>query len=238
MKPIIGITLDREETGSFSAYPHYALRVNYFDSVIKAGGLPIGIPYSNQGDLKKYYDMIDGLLIPGGGFDIPPALYGENEVHETVCLKECRTNFEYEITALCLKNNKPMLGICGGMQLINVCLGGSLIQDIPTHFESKINVPHYAKDRCAPAHNVKVEEKSRLFDIIKTRELGVNTSHHQGVKKLGNGLKITAVADDGMVEGIELPTHKFCLGVQWHPEYEVSPADFAIIEAFVAACRR
>lgn len=233
--PIIGIILDLEQEGSFSKYPYYALRRNYFDSVIKAGGLPVAIPYSNIDDMKKYYQMIDGLLIPGGDFDIPPEMYGEKDIHHTVKFKPDRTQFEFGIAKLCMDDDKPMLGICGGMQLLNVLNGGSLIQDIPSHYES--NIAHSVKDRCVEAHNVEIKEDSDLFKIVKVKKFGVNTAHHQGVKKVGNNMVVNAVADDKMIEGIEHKTQKFCLGVQWHPEYLVTEADFRIIEAFVKACR-
>ncbi len=234
-KPLIGLILDKENLGSFSKYPYYALRVNYFDTIIKAGALPIGIPYSNPEDAKKYYNLIDGLVIPGGGFDIPPEMYGEHDVHETVSLKRDRTEFEYEMAKKCLDNDKPMLGICGGMQLINVLTGGSLIQDIPSQFESKI--AHRADDRTIEAHKVDIIKNTRLYDIVQQEKFGVNTAHHQGIKKLGNDLIVNALSDeDGLIEGIEHTDHKFCLGVQWHPEYEVTGADFKIIKAFIDSC--
>lgn len=233
--PVIGIILDSECEGSFSRYPYYALRKSYFDSVVKAGGMPVALPYTNYGMLKKYYEVIDGLLVPGGGFDIPPEMYGDTEVHPTVTMKKDRTNFEAELTKMCIKENKPLLGICGGMQLINVVQGGSLIQDIPSQFGDK--VPHYNKDKCSPIHDVVLKKETQLFAIVNKERIGVNTSHHQGIKKLGKDLVVNAVADDELIEGIEMKGHKFCLGVQWHPEYIVTDADYKIIEAFVNACK-
>ncbi len=233
--PVIGVTLDFQQEGSFSRYPHYALRKSYFDVVIKSGGLPIAIPYSNPEDLERYFKMIDGLLIPGGSFDVPPDMYGETDIHESVQVIRERTEFEYKIAKRCLDENKPVLGICGGMQLLNVVLGGTLIQDIPTQFESKLS--HYNINKGVPAHDVEVKKNTKLHGIVKKDRIGVNTAHHQAVKKLGEGLVANAVADDGLVEGFEHPKMKYCIGVQWHPEYVVSEADFKVIEAFVDACR-
>ncbi len=232
--PVIGIILDSEDEGSFSPYPYYALRKCYFNSVAQAGGLPIALPYVNKAMLKKYFDMIDGLLIPGGGFDIPPQMYGDSEIHHTVTMKPDRTNFEAEITKMCLDADKPILGVCGGMQLINVVTGGSLHQDIPTHIEGALN--HKVKDRKTIAHKVKVKAGTLLHKIVGDAEIGTNTSHHQAIKQPGKCV-INAYADDGIVEGLEIPEHKFCLGVQWHPEHIVTDADFKIIKAFVDACR-
>ncbi len=232
--PVIGITLDLEQHGSFSKFPYYALRKNYFDAVIKAGGLPLGLPYSNAEDAAKYYNMIDGLLIPGGDFDVPPEMFGEEQHPAVTNIKRDRTSFEAELASSCLRDDKPLLGICGGMQLLNVITGGSLIQDIPSQVSDA--GAHQAQDRTCEAHKAKITPDSALFRIINKTEIGVNTSHHQAVKKVGKCV-INAIADDGIIEGIELPGKKFCLGVQWHPEYEVSEADYKIIEAFVNSCK-
>ena len=232
--PVIGIILDSEDEGSFSPYPYYALRKCYFNSVAKAGGLPIAIPYLNKDMMKKYFDMVDGVIIPGGGFDIPPQLYGDKEIHHTVTMKPERTDFEAAITKLCLDGNKPILGVCGGMQLINVVAGGSLHQDIATHIEGALE--HKVKDRKTVAHKVKVKPGTLLHKIVGDADIGVNTSHHQAVKQAGKCV-INAYAEDGIVEGLEIPEHKFCLGVQWHPEHLVTDADFKVIKAFVDACK-
>ncbi len=231
--PIIGITLDSEDEGSFSAYPYYALRKCYFNSVAKAGGLPIAIPYLNKTMMNKYFEMVDGVIIPGGGFDIPPEMYGDKDVHPTVTMKPERTYFEAEFAKMCLKADKPLLGICGGMQLINVIAGGTLVQDIPSHVEGAL--PHKVKDRKNVAHKVKIKPGTLLHKIVGADEIGVNTSHHQAVKQVGK-CQINCQAEDGIIEGLEIPEHKFCLGVQWHPEHLVTEADFKIIEAFVKAC--
>ena len=138
MKPIIGITLDEENKHTYSKYPWYAARKNYVDSINKAGGVGIFLPNSPEA-IDRYISIINGLVVTGGDFDIDPQIYGENVISSKVSVKENRTNFEYKLTSKALKKDKPVLGICGGQQLINVVLGGTLIQHIPDAIETKIN---------------------------------------------------------------------------------------------------
>lgn len=234
-KPIIGITLDHEDAGGYSTSPWYAARENYFTSIAECGGVPIALPHEPD-SVNQYADMIDGLVLTGGAFDIPPSMYGDKTKHETVTTKEKRTIFEFSITKKMLKLKKPILGICGGEQLINVALGGSLIQHIPA--EVKNCIKHEVKIRNKPAHKVKIEKGSLLHKITGKTEIGVNTSHHQAVKKTAPGVVANAFAPDGVIEGIEYKKHPFCLGVQWHPEYLVSDADRKIIQAFIKATKK
>jgi len=162
-------------------------------------------------------------------------MYGEKEVHPTVSVVRERTEFEYKLAKCFMEKDKPILGICGGMQLINVMTGGTLIQDIPSQFETE--TPHYDANKDIPIHDVEVMKDTKLYSIVGKNRIGVNTSHHQAVKAVGKEFIVNAIADDGLVEGIEHTKMKFCIGVQWHPEYVVTEADFKIIEAFVNACR-
>lgn len=233
--PIIGFSLDYEETGSYATVPWYAIRENYLKAVSDLGAIPLPLPHETS-FVSQYLDMIDGLIVTGGGFDIPPEFYGESTVHETVTMKQGRTDFEFAIAKGALAANKPLLGICGGEQLLNVILGGTLIQHIPDSISNALEhkqKPPYNK----PAHTVKVMPSTLLHKIIGQDEIPVNTSHHQAVAKAGKGVVINAVAPDGVIEGIEYPAHPFCLGVEWHPEYLVSPADRKIFAAFVEFCR-
>ncbi len=234
MGPVIGITLDGEEQGEYSDFPYYALRQNYFEAVASFGGVPLALPQHPE-LAESYLQMIDGLIITGGQFDIDPRYYGEATLHETVTTKDRRTAFEFAITKAALKRSKPLLGICGGEQLINVVLGGSLVQDIAADIEGALE--HEVKDRLKPAHDITITSGSLLHRIINQEIVGVNTSHHQSVKAPGEGVAITATTSDGVVEAIEYDAHPFCLGVQWHPEYQANPHDKAIMKAFVEACR-
>jgi putative glutamine amidotransferase len=232
--PIIGFTLDHEQggEGKYSKMPFYAIRENYLESAAKFGAIPMPIPY--QLDLvNNYLDIIDALVTIGGNFDIPPAMYGQKQ-HNTVTTKPRRTQFEFAMTEGAIKRKMPILGICGGEQLINVVLGGSLIQHIPDSFENCL-AHEQPTPRTGVGHNVDIVEGTLLHKIIGNKNIGVNSAHHQAVDKVGDGVVINSYAPDGVIEGIEYPSHPFCLGVQWHPEYSVTENDDKIWEAFVMA---
>ncbi|MEK0082136.1 gamma-glutamyl-gamma-aminobutyrate hydrolase family protein [Benzoatithermus flavus] len=232
-RPIIGVTLDSEPPGGYSKLPWYALRENYCDIVARAGGVPIALPH--EPDLARdYLDLIHGLVVTGGAFDIDPALYGAGERHATVTLKERRTRFEWAITEGALDRDLPILGICGGQQLLNVVLGGTLIQHIPDAVPGCL-AHEQPNPRTEPGHDVLVTPGTLLHRITGAVRLPVNSAHHQAAERVGPGIVVSAVAEDGVIEAIEDPDRTFCLGVQWHPEYAISRGDTAVIEAFVAA---
>ncbi|MEK9905168.1 MAG: gamma-glutamyl-gamma-aminobutyrate hydrolase family protein [Rhodospirillales bacterium] len=234
-KPLIGITVDAEETGGYSSLPWYALRQNYASAVTNAGGLPILLPHEVS-LVDEYIKKIDGLLITGGAFDVDPALFGESVQHSAVTLKRERTEFELAITQGALARNIPVLGICGGQQLLHVVLGGTLYQHVPD--EAPSNIEHEQKNpRTEPGHEVSVAANTLLARITQMARFPVNSAHHQAVKNCPEGVVISAHADDGLIEAIEAPAYKFCIGVQWHPEYSISQADDAILQAFVEASR-
>ncbi len=234
--PIIGFTLDYETKEGYSKLPWYAIRENYMTSVSAEGAIPIALPHEPE-LAAQYLDIIDGLVITGGAFDVPPELYGNKTVHKTVTTKERRTAFEYAITKGALAQNKPILGICGGEQLLNVILGGTLIQHIPDTIKNAL-AHEQPNPRTEPGHIVHIKENTLLHRIVGNQEIPVNSAHHQAVATVGEDVVINAMAPDGVIEGIEYPAHPFCLGVEWHPEYHISPADTAIFKAFVAACRK
>lgn len=234
--PVIGFTLDHESPGGYSKKPWYALRENYFASVSRFGAMPIGLPHAPE-QAEAYLDLIDALVVTGGAFDVPPHLYGEASVHEKVSTKAKRTDFEWAVTKGAIARNMPVLGICGGQQLLNVVLGGTLIQHIPDAVPGAL--PHEQPNpRDEPGHGVSVKQGTLLYRIVGSSRIAVNSAHHQAVGKPAPGCVVNAVADDGVIEGIEYPAHPFCLGVQWHPEYEVTDADGKIMEAFVRAASR
>jgi putative glutamine amidotransferase len=230
-QPVIGLTLDHEPPGGYSNFPWYAIRENYCNAVRRAGGLPILLPHDPDA-AEAYLDQIDGLIVTGGGFDIDPALFGAAARHPTVTTKDRRTAFEWAITRGVLSRAMPVLGICGGQQLLNVVLGGTLIQHIPDEVPDCL--PHRQPNpRNEPGHTVRVVTCTLLHQITGVASLGVNSAHHQAVKEAGIGVVIDAIAEDGVVEGIEDPRRRFCLGVQWHPEFAISEADRRIFRAFV-----
>lgn len=236
-KPLIGITLDVEYTGSFSKYPAYAQRRNYCEQVAQAGGIPLLLPYHPE-YIDQYAHRLDGLLLTGGRFDVPPTFYGEEDVHETVSLIPDRSEFEFALAKAMYDLKKPILGICGGMQLMNVIFGGTLIQHIPHAIEDCL--PHEQPNpRHEPGHVIEIVPGSRLHQIAQKNQADVNSAHHQAIKTVADRFIVNARAEDGVIEGIEYedPSH-FLLGVQWHPEFVISDVDVAVFEHFIQASRR
>src|SRR3712207_958799 len=139
-RPVIGLTLDAEGPGGYSKLPWYALRKNYFTALAEAGALPIALPHDPE-LAAEYLDRVDGLLVTGGAFDVDPALYGGGPAHSTVTLKSGRTAFELAATREALRRDMPVLGICGGQQLLAVAFGGTLIQHIDRK-STRLNSSH------------------------------------------------------------------------------------------------
>ena len=233
-RPVIGVTLDSEQSGGYSTYPWYAIRQNYAEAVVAAGGLPVALPH-DAALAPDYLDRIDALVVTGGAFDVDPALYGASGRHATVTLKQGRTAAEQALTEGALARNLPVLGICGGEQLLAVVLGGSLIQHIPDA------IPHalqheQSNPRHEAGHSVAVTPGTLLHRIVGASQMRVNSSHHQAVREPGPFAVVNAVAEDSVIEGVEDPRYRFCLGVQWHPEFGIDPGDHRIFDALIAAC--
>ncbi len=234
-RPLVGVTLDSEPPGGYSAYPWYALRANYAGAIAGAGGLPIALPH-DPALAEAYLDRVDALVVTGGAFDIDPALYGAGERHATVTLKECRTAAELALVRGALDRDLPVLGICGGQQLLAVALGGTLVQHIPDSLPDALE--HEQRNpRHEPGHPVALVPGTLLHRIVGVDAMRVNSAHHQAVGDPGPFATVNARAPDGVVEGVEDARFGFCLGVQWHPEFLIDAGDRRIMAALVAACR-
>lgn len=242
MKPVIGVTPDfnagdREDMGGRE--PTYFLRARYARAIEDLGGVPLILPLAaDQRVRRQLLKGLDGLLLTGSGPDLPPRLYGERQRYRYKLMSRPRYDFELGMARLAADEGLPMLGICGGMQAINVALGGSLVQDIAAQRAAAL-----AHRAAGPAtrlsHPVQVSPRSLLRRIVRQAQIRVNSSHHQSVNRLAPSLAVSAVAPDGIIEAIEAPRHPFLLGVQWHPEflYDRNDVHRRLFLAFLKAAR-
>jgi len=240
--PVILVTPDVTVRMSIGVdYRFYELKSAYADAVLEAGGLPWIPPYlSSPALVTELLARVDGVVLTGGDFDVDPRLFGAAPHQKLGTLKPDRTTFEMTILRGALALDMPVLGICGGMQLMNVEKGGTLFQDVPD--ERPGSVLHSQKhDRRHPAHEVRLTAGCTLARIYGQPTLRVNTSHHQAVRDVGTGLQATGVSEDGLVEVLEVPGARFAVGVQWHPETllpsESDPRPRAVYSALVEAAR-
>ncbi len=246
---VIGIVLSRTDSvstteevvsdvygrhGKYSVREHYA---NAFKEHCK--GVHVLFLDPNPESVKAYASIIDGLLIPGNNPDINPALYGEKPVMN-LTIEKYRNEFEIALIHELYKKQKPILGICGGGQVINVAFGGTLWQDIPsqvtTNAASKINHNPFSNVEVI-AHEIEV--KGGILQKIagKQKRYSVNSMHHQAVNKVAEGFTVIAQTDDGVIEGIQKTNYPFMVGIQWHPEFQLSTFDIKIFEEFCSAVK-
>jgi putative glutamine amidotransferase len=205
---------------------------DYVLSLERAGARPLVISGHSESP-RDILKQVAGVVLPGGG-DIDPARYGAANVDPTFDpAEEGRDEFETEIIRLAIEQDVPLLAICRGVQVLNVALGGTLIQDIPTERPGPVN--HRVTDpKWAIAHGVTVDASSRLHAVLRDRvgvdgTLAVNSRHHQSIKDVAPALRVTAMAPDGIIEAVERPGSTYCLGVQWHPENFVEHGEFAAL---------
>lgn len=231
MKPIVGVMpLWDDEKDSIWMLP------GYMDGISQAGGIPVIFPFSaDEEEIDRLTSMCDGFLFTGG-HDVSPELYGENALEglTQTCVK--RDRLEEIVLKKVLAADKPILGICRGIQLINAALGGTLYQDLPTQHPS--DVPHRQQPPYDnPAHSVAIIKDSPLYDCLRTDQLQVNSHHHQAVKDLAPGLIAMAVSPDGITEALYMPERRFLWGMQWHPEFSYRKDENSrrIFRAFAAA---
>lgn len=208
---------------------------DYEESVRRAGGEPVILDWSDPNTAAEVLATVDGVLMTGGP-DVDPALYGETREPQVVSLAPpARDHFELELAREAIRQDAPVLAICRGLQVLNVAAGGSLVQDIPTSIPGALG--HDVKDpKNAIAHTVRIAPGSRIAALLAGTETRVNSRHHQAVKRVGNGLEVTATAPDGIVEALEKPDARFCVAVEWHPENFVETGEFLpLFEALVRA---
>lgn len=218
-KPIIGISgsLIIDSSGSFAGYKRSYVNNDYILSVIKNGGIPFIIPFNeNEEVIKEQIEMVDGLLLSGGQ-DVAPKNYGEEPTPKLGDIFPERDDFEYALLKAALEAKKPILGICRGLQIINTYFNGSLYQDL-SYIGTEVLKHNQVNSPSMVTHSVTLDKSSKLFDIFGEEKIRVNSFHHQAVKKVGDGLAISAKAPDGVIEAIEKTDYPFLVAVQWHPE--------------------
>ncbi len=239
-RPVIGITASIDHRGP--AYGEtYSLTRKYAEGVLRAGGTPLIVPHNlDEEALHAVLGRLDGVLLSGGG-DIDPALFSE-ETHPATCgIEPDRDRVELTLVRWLVERDIPCLAICRGIQVLNVALGGTLVQDIPSQVPAA--VPHSFDRQTTPrnylAHLVKIDPSSQLARIMRLEVAQTNSWHHQAIKQVADRLRVTAVAPDGVIEAVEIPEQRFTIGVQWHPEwlFEEMAEHRRLFEEVVRACR-
>lgn len=218
----------------------YTMGKNYVNSLVACGAVPILLPtVLDQRTWRAMYEASDGVLLSGGG-DVDPARYGEPRHETTDDVDPERDAVEIALTQWALQDDKPLFAICRGIQVLNVALGGSLIQDLPSQWGNAVhhNGNYDGLKRHEVAHEVRVEPNTRIAQIVGSGSLGVNSFHHQALKRIAAGLVVTSRADDGIVESVEVPDRRYFVGVQWHPEEMAFGREdmMHLFRTFAAAC--
>jgi putative glutamine amidotransferase len=218
---MIGILLDYVAEGSFSSRPHYALRQGYFDAIEAAGGMPVALPYQH-GVMTDYLSAMDGIVIPGGFYPFPKSYYGE--VTDTDEVIHPRVAFESDFAKAILDEDKPVFGICAGLQVLGAAMGAMLYRDLHDVIDTEID---HLNEKPAEeiAHEVAITPGTQLHDIVGCDTMGVNTAHREALAEIPDGATMNAIAPDGVIEGMEIPSRKFAMAVQWHPEFFRTPGD-------------
>jgi putative glutamine amidotransferase len=219
-RPVIGITSSHLiDKASHGVFPRHALPTAYSAAVHRAGGVPVILPFIPEA-AEQMLELIDGLILSGGS-DLDPALFGDAEVHpQTYDILPDRDSAELALANGALARDMPILGICRGIQALNVAAGGTLYQDVPDQFSQEIRHRQHESEIPAdqPGHTVTVQPGSLLERTYGAGPIPVNSFHHQAVKGIAPGLVVSGRSEDGLIEAIESTDHAFVLAVQWHPE--------------------
>jgi putative glutamine amidotransferase len=239
VKPLIGISPSPVENEmAHGQFRQYAVSDTYTRAVLAAGGIPVILPPHVE-SIDDLLDSLDGIIFSGGG-DIEPSHWGEDPHPEAYGFDKERDDFELQAIPKVVERDLPMLGICRGIQTVNVALGGSIVQDIPDQLPGANQHRQHidGKMRDALSHSVAIKEGDNLlYRINGGTEMETNSFHHQALNRIGDGLEVVATSPDGVVEAVWNPDMTFGLAVQWHPEMLAAdhPEHAAIFQAFVQA---
>lgn len=234
MKPIIAIfgVIDDEKTATIG-YP-------YIRAIEESGGIPVILPYTeNEETLDRYIEICDGFFFTGGK-DVEPNRYNEEPQAYCGIIQKYRDNLEFSAFRKIFQTEKAILGVCRGCQIINVALGGTLYQDIPSQINTDI-VHKQQGEKHLPSHSVSIVDNTPLSELVDgAPRMQANSFHHQAIKTLGKGLEVTAYADDGIIEGIYLKSERYLRGYQWHPErlYGSDINNRKLFDDFIKACTK
>lgn len=235
MRPVIGVTaIPRAADTSFGRFPHETLPEMYLEMLRRAGAMPVILPVHGDGP-QELIARLDGIVLTGGG-DVDPALYGHERHPGVKGVDPVRDRVETELVRSARKRDLPILAICRGIQILNVALGGTLVQDIQSQVPEALN--HWDPERwAAHSHPISLEPGTKLSGIVGS-EIAVNSMHHQAVDRVGPCLRAAGWAPDGVIEAIECPDMRFCIGVQWHPEC-LGPGDssFELFRSFIESAK-
>lgn len=246
-RPVVGIpaqSLQAIDRIPEDLPPSWVMNQRYYQAVTQAGAAPFMVPLLDQDadTLRALYEALDGIFL-AGGVDVDPASYGEER--DALCGRTDRPRdlVELAFAKWAVQDGKPLLGVCRGMQVVNVAAGGSLVQDCTAHWESAIKHDYFPGEgwsREHLAHDITVAPGSRLHAAFGADAVRVNSMHHQGLRRLGGGLRATAWAPDGLIEAVESQEDEhFLVAVQWHPEVllDSDPGTLRLFTDFVEACR-
>lgn len=217
----------------------YWMLPGYMQGILEAGGLPVMLPVTDDADLiRQMVVACDGFLFTGGQ-DVSPELYGEEKLLQCGEGSPERDSMEAMLLEEILRADKPLLGICRGIQFLNAALGGTLYQDIPVQVRTGTE-HHQTPPYDVPVHEVCVKKGTVLYDLLGTQRIRVNSYHHQAIKDLSPQLQTMAVSEDGLIEGVYMPGKKFVWAVQWHPEfsYQTDENSRKMFAAFLSAAER
>lgn len=238
-RPIIGIATMSDHDAAGLHAPRFSLNQSYNKAIMAAGGVPLMIPHVEDAEsLRELYEMLDGLMLPGG-VDIHPRYYDEEPHPKLDPTDDGLDWIEATLLRWALADDMPVFGICRGEQVLNVVMGGTLWQDLPSEYATVFDHRESFKRKIRDylAHDVRIDPDSRLAEIAGATRVWVNTSHHQAIKRVAPGLRATAWSPDDLVEGVESPDHFFVVAVQWHPEEMIKKHEWALrlFRAFVDA---
>ncbi len=237
MKPVIGVTTDSEYK---NGYYYQKLNEWNLNSISDNGGIPFMFQITSDDEtIDKYLEMVDGILFTGGN-DVNPHCYGEEPIKELGHLDYKRDEFEIKLYKKAAEKDLPILGICRGSQVMNVAAGGKLYQDIYSQRNGTNGHSYDFSFGSYEYHNVDIKDSSKLYGMLKVKELKTNSYHHQSIKEVAEGYKPTAFAKDGIIECIESENLAFAVGVQWHPEvmYDKLTIFSNIFSTFIKQCEK